>query len=325
VTEFSPSITSYEDEDGHRFRYALVRNTGASTLGVHFSAFSNRPFLWGPNRSPRNAPGYFQRLRMLGSDPTHHWLFICEEFGADGDGTYYTGERGDFFVERAVRRIIRTVLDQLGIEPHETVMIGSSGGATGALKFALEFDCRGVVAICPHIDLDICAALQGRMAHVAFICPDSDPLSEANHLYTRQISRLLDGRIAEGDTLPHLYVQSCRDDHGVFDEQVVPLVRTWSKAGQVEFDIRPVGGHTSDWAPRALLLDAVNRILADEVCDVEAYQTDPRFAGTRTRTPLWLRTRYRLGDIKRALVRAAERRRAEARRKVPPPQPRGDG
>lgn len=268
-------------------------------LGVHFSAFSNLPFLWGPNRAPRNAPGYFQRLKMLGTDTSHNWLFICEEFGAEGDGTYYTGEGGDFFVERAVHQILESVWAETGLDANSTVMIGSSAGATGALKFGLQTGAKGIVAISPHVDLDICAAKQGRMEHVAFLCPDGNPLAESNWPYTRQITNLVDTRLAAGDALPHLFVQTCADDDGVYEEQVLPLVMKWVGGGSVELDVRPEGGHTSDWATRPLILDAVSSLFDGRPCDVNAYNTQQRFAGARTGQPLWLTMRYRFGDVER--------------------------
>jgi hypothetical protein len=159
-------------------------------------------------------------------------------------------------------------------------------GATAALKFGLMLGVRGVVAIAPHIDLDICAARQNREPHVAFIVPDGDTQAEHNHRYTRQVRNLLAAH-DPARPLPDLFVQSSEDDAGVHDEQVIPLVEQWrAKGGRAWLDARPVGGHTSDWATKPLLLDAVARLQASEEIDLERYQRDPIFAGTIVRPTL---------------------------------------
>ena len=66
--------------------------------------------------------------------------------------------------------------------PAQTVVtMGSSMGATAALKFGLMLRVKGIVAISPHIDLDICAERQGRWRHVAVDLPDGDPLAPHNY------------------------------------------------------------------------------------------------------------------------------------------------
>jgi hypothetical protein len=152
---------------------------------------------------------------MLGSCTSHNWLFLCDQYGAFDNGTYYTGERGDFFVERATRHIIEKHIAKFDYSPDRTVLVGSSMGATAAIKFGLEMGVAGIVAVSPHIDLDIGAARQNRMREVAFICPDGAPLAEHNHQYTRQIRGCMERETVR--PLPRLFVQSCADDEGVHD------------------------------------------------------------------------------------------------------------
>src|SRR5262249_40633274 len=103
--------------------------------------------------------------------------------------------------------------------------------------------------------------------------------------------------------LPRLFVQSCADDAGVHHEQVIPLVERWrSLGGMADLDVRPRGGHTSDWATRALLLDATGRILRGESIDPERYATDPAFAGSQTRQPLSHRLRRAASRTRRRLL-----------------------
>jgi hypothetical protein len=277
---FEPSFKRYVDPEGREFDYVRVRHRGSEGLGIHFSAFFGE---WGNKKRTReNFKGYFHRMRMLGSCPDHDWLFVCDPFGAQQNGTYYTGEKGDLFVERATFAIIEQEMAHREHGFDRVVTLGSSMGGTGALVAGLRFGVAGIVAVCPHIDLDICATQCTKWPEVAFACPDGDPASPANEFVTRRIRTLLRAASPQRPP-PALFLQSVADDFGVHAEQVLPLVQEWrERGGRVELDIRPEGGHTSDFAPRALLLDAVGRLMARHPIDVERYQTDPRFAGTPT-------------------------------------------
>jgi hypothetical protein len=285
-----PEVRTHVDAEGRRYRYVLIANPEARTLAVHFSAFFGE---WGNARPYRFAyQGYFHRLRLLGGATQHHWLFLCDEYGAESNGTYYTGEHGDLFVERAMYELIRRAMVEVGVGAHETVTLGSSMGATGALKFGLMLRLRGVVAVSPHIDLDIAADKCGRRRHVAFICPDGQEMSEANHRYTRQVRSLIEGWDSTSASPPRLFVQVCEDDPGVYREQVLPLAEAWGRAGgHVDLDVRTMGGHTSDWATRELLLDATAHILSGEALDIPKYQTRGPFLGQLARPPLSHRLR----------------------------------
>ncbi len=304
VVSVIPPISTYVDDHGREFDYALAINPGATALGIHFSAFYHGQ---SGNVYRDVHRGYFHRLKMLSVDQTKHWLFLTELHGADSNGTYYTGEKGDFYVERAMAQIIADTLEKTDTTPDRCVTFGSSMGATGAIKFALRFGMKGIVAIAPHVDLDICAARQNRMREVAFICPDGDPLSEANHRYTRQIRRELAERIESHAALPTLFIQSCRDDDGVHEEQVAPLVASWRDGGGIVYwDLRPTGGHTSEHSSRALLLDAADHLLAGEEIDVKRYQSGGEFAGTPARPLMRVRLRSQVGQLRRQI---RERRR----------------
>jgi len=231
---------------------------------------------------------------------------MCDEYGADRNGTYYTGAGGDMFVEHATQLIIEQVRDDIGTPADRMVTMGSSMGGTAALKFGLRLGVKGIVAVCPHIDLDTCAARQDRWRHVAFICPDGDPVGAQNWVYTRQVCRVLDAW--EGDPPPRLFVQSCADDKGVHQEQVLPLVDTWRrKGGKVDLDERPTGGHTSDWATRPLLLDATARILASENIDLLLYRAEPPYLGTPTRDPLSHQLRRRTSLTRKRVMKIISR------------------
>lgn len=296
--QWAAQVQEHRDGSGRVFRYVHVRHPGARGLVVHFSAFFGE---WGDARPYRKIfQGHFHRLRMLGDVGEHDWLFLCDEYGADSNGTYYTGKAGDFFVERAMLNLIGAVATQSDVPRSSIVTMGSSMGATAALKFGLMLGVRGIVAISPHVDLDICADRQGRWRHVGFIVPDGEPVAERNHIYTRQIRRLLMGMTPNGPP-PRLFVQACRDDEGVFNEQVEPLCAAWrAVGGSAVLDARRSGGHTSDYATRPLLLDAVARILDGRPIDVARYQRDRAFRGRTVSSGVLRDARKAAGRILRA-------------------------
>ena len=304
---WAEKVREHHDEHGRVFRYVHVRHPGARGLVVHFSAFFGE---WGDAAPYRKVfGGHFHRLRMLGDVEDHDWLFLCDEYGADGNGTYYTGEAGDLFVERAMLAVIGEAARESAVDASGIVTMGSSMGATAALKFGLMLGVKGIVAISPHIDLDICAVTQGRRRHVAFICPDGDPVAPHNWVYTRQVRRLVAD--PPHGLPPRLFMQACRDDDGVFREQVEPLCAAWRDAGGVvTLDARRSGGHTSEHATRAVLLDVVARILDGQPFDVRRYQRDRVFRGPSSAD---LTVRVLRGRVGRVL------RRTGLRRRRPPP------
>jgi hypothetical protein len=299
-TDFEPSFQTYIDPEGRALEYATVHHDGSTGLVVHLSAFFGS---WADHRVYRDQfQGYFHRLRMLGSHRDYDWLFLCDTNGAFHNGTYYTGKAGDLFVERAIVEITGREMSDRGHGPERLVTVGSSMGATGAIVLGLLLEAAGVVAISPHVKLDVAAELCNRLDEVAFICPDRDPSNPGNHFVTRRIDGLLEAG-ASAKRLPRLFVQSTADDVGVHNEQVLPLVNAWrEKGGSVDLDVRRVGGHEAIYGTRPLLLDAIAKIFAGDPIDVESYRTDPRFAATVLRKPLShrirsllrLRTRYRV-------------------------------
>ena len=228
--------------EGRLYNYVLYPGTG-DALCVHFSAFFGD---WGDRVENRDQfQGYFHRLRMFWPLREHTFLFLCDTFGADRNGTYYKGERNDFFVERATEAIIDDVRAQLGTPADRVVTLGSSMGATAALRLALKHQYAGAVAVSPHIDLDLCARYQGRQRHVAAVLGVEDVQAPEHFPVTREIRELA----CAVSSQPRLVLQSSRDDHGVHIEQVEPLVELWRRRGGATLnDFHAHGGHTSERA-----------------------------------------------------------------------------
>ena len=168
--------------------YNYVLYPGDSdVLCVHYSAFFGE---WGERRRARALyQGYFHRMRMFWPLTGYRFLFLCDTFGADQNGTYYKGEDGDWFVERAMNQILDEVQEREDVPADKVVMMGSSMGATAAVRFALDRQAAGAIAVSPHFDLDLCARHQGRARHVAAILGSQDVEDPRHFPVTREIRR----------------------------------------------------------------------------------------------------------------------------------------
>jgi len=234
---FEAARRVYTDPEGRQFHYVYFDN-GHRELGIHFSAFFGD---WGDAPKYRATfGGYFHRLRMLSSDESLDWLFLCDAYGADENGAYYIGRESDRFVERATRAILDDGLTQ----------------------------------------------------------------SADNQYLTREIRALVDERVRSRKSLPRLFVQSCRDDHGVHREQVRPIVDLWRTGGQVQLDHRWSGGHTSEFATREVILDATHRMMLGEGVNVNSYKWRPRFRPYGFTRGAALRCKRFLSRVVRALRRS---------------------
>ena len=237
--------------EGRDYSYVVLPGNG-QTLCIHYSAFFGE---WGDRRQTRAVfGGWFHRLRMFWPATEHSFLFLCDTFGADANGTYYKGVDGDFFVERAMDEIQTTVAEELAVDARHVVTLGSSMGATAALRFALRHDYAGAVAVSPHIDLDTSALTQGRLRHVAAMLGRSDVSTPELRPVTREIAMLVDTT----RPLPALVIQSMLDDHGVHEEQVLALVEAWRRGGgPVRTDYHATGGHTSEYATPEFFAESI--------------------------------------------------------------------
>lgn len=261
----------FVDECGREFFYVFVPRPNTKKVIVHFSAFFGD---WGDRKEYKDIyQGYFHRLKMLGPEEEYSSLFLCDQYGATKNGTYYLGEKGDLFVEKAISKIIESVFYINSFSFKNCVMLGSSMGATAALKFGLMYNVKGIIAISPHIDLDICAKMQGREVHVNFVCPDANAYNEENFYITRKIRNLVSKSNLKKE-LPILFLHSSVDDLGVYSEQVLPLYQAWkNEGGRVFLDTRKEGGHTSDYAHKQVILQVLDDIFYENNVNVKKLQS----------------------------------------------------
>ncbi len=238
------------------YPYVLLPGQG-NALCINYSAFFGE---WGERRRARSQyQGWFHRLRMFWPLVDYHFLFLCDTYGAEQNGTYYKGVNQDFFVERAIDRIQEEVAAKLGVDPRRTVTIGSSMGATAALRFALRHGYAGAVAVKPHIDLDISALRQGRLPHVTAVLGRND----VEHPELRPITREIRGLADRVRPLPRLVMQSNLDDHGVHSEQVMPLAQDLARGRRRVSDRVWRGRRALDDPRHGRVLHRCNRLVSE--------------------------------------------------------------
>jgi hypothetical protein len=116
LTKINPEISTYIDDTGRVFHYSLINNK-TDKLVIHFTAFFGD---WGDRKEYKKYyKGYFHRYRMFADQKGYNFLFVCDQYGA-------------------TQEIINTVVASLNIKWQNIITIGSSMGATGALKFGLK-------------------------------------------------------------------------------------------------------------------------------------------------------------------------------------------
>lgn len=235
----NPNTYTFVDNSNRVFNYSTIDNK-SNKLIILFTAFFGD---WGERAEYReHFQGYFHRYKMFNNVHDYNYLFLCDQYGHDNNGTYYTGYKGDFFVERAIDLIIDKVVHEFSISKENIITLGSSMGGYAALKFAIQKKMMGAIAIHPHIYLDISAKFQNREDHVKYTLPDGDTQSQYNYSYTRKISRLINNEYFH--PLPRIFIHSCQDDYGVYNEQVIPFLNEFKAlGGQFEFSSLQKGGH----------------------------------------------------------------------------------
>lgn len=121
--------------EGHRLRY-YFQPGDSEWLIVSFSSF--------PGKWRRARYNYVRTL----SGYRANRLFILDNFGARKKGSYYLGQNGDFFIERAVVGLIEETARKCGAK--KRIFLGSSKGGTSAVYFGMKYGCDVIVAGAPQ-------------------------------------------------------------------------------------------------------------------------------------------------------------------------------
>ena len=113
-------------------KYFLQKNRHSSDLVVVYSAF--------PETGKPASYHYVTTLSKIKANK----LFLLDEYGPEGRGCYYLGERWNFAVEANVKALLKKVKRELAIR--RTVHVGSSKGGYAALYFGLDENKDDIIA-----------------------------------------------------------------------------------------------------------------------------------------------------------------------------------
>ncbi len=112
--------------NGTRLKYLLFQGN-KDALIVVFSAYNEKPLY-----------NYVRSLKGIKATR----LYIKDDFGANGKGSYYLGENGNHNVEKTVYELIEKQIMEIGIIDSSTklIFVGSSKGGYAALNFAAMYN-----------------------------------------------------------------------------------------------------------------------------------------------------------------------------------------
>ncbi len=134
--KYKHEIQKKENVFQGRLKYVLEKQTGSKILVVVFSGFA------GKGGARYNYMETLQNMKV-------NRLFILDDYGyRQKQGTYYLGEKGDFYVEKMVLALIPQVMEQLNAS--YLVTAGSSKGGSCAIYFGLKLKARAIIAGVPQ-------------------------------------------------------------------------------------------------------------------------------------------------------------------------------
>ena len=108
----------------------------SDVLFVGFSGF--------PGKIQKPLYNYVRTLKPVNANK----LFILDNYGYNGCGSYYLGENGDWFMPEQIKELICETQEKYGIK--KTVMFGSSKGGTSALYYGMMCSADVVIAAAPQ-------------------------------------------------------------------------------------------------------------------------------------------------------------------------------
>lgn len=117
-------------------KYVFIKGEIERPLIVSFSAF--------PGKGRKSVYNYVATLKRVNCSK----LFILDNFGYKGGGSYYLGENGNWFVPDQVISLIEKVKNENGLT--RLITLGSSKGGTAALYFAIKCNAEFAVIGAPQ-------------------------------------------------------------------------------------------------------------------------------------------------------------------------------
>lgn len=158
-------------------------------------------------------------------------IFILDDYGFDQRGVFYLGEKMDFFVERAVKKLLEEITGQRKYQ--KIICTGSSKGGYAALNFGLEIPDSVIITGAPQYYLgnylnDKANALEKTLNFITGAKYDTVPEPKMKELN----DHLKDKMIRQRDTekKPKVYIHYSIKEH-TYQEHIRDLLDDMKESG----------------------------------------------------------------------------------------------
>jgi hypothetical protein len=201
------------------------------------------PYLWRPASNPAQARTLVLLHGHGGNDKPSYsadqgWnvLVPLDRYGLGGDGSWWLGEGGDFFVMRMLHRLIERIRRRIGGD-RGLYFSGSSMGGYGAILHGMLLGARAVYANAAQTRLNGTAFDAAIPAMGAVLGGTTPPYADLGSMVRASAPR----------SLPVMFLGFNRFDHEkqrYFEEHLVPFLAACASSGaNVAPTVYPVPGH----------------------------------------------------------------------------------
>lgn len=193
-------------------KYLFIEKKKSDRLLVVFSGF--------PPEGKKGVYNYVLKFRDLNCNK----LYILDDFGNDGKGSYYLGENKNMFIERAVSELIDFVAHGAKIQKDKIMTAGSSKGGYAALYFAFKYGYGTALSGAPQVLLGNYLSHPANSNVMSYICGDIK-IDDINYL-----NRVLLDVIKDSEHSPALYLHVSANEHH-YKDHMIPLIELLDSKG----------------------------------------------------------------------------------------------
>lgn len=126
---------TFRMENGKVIKYLFLRRK-SNELVIAFSGFS------GEGKKPK-----YNYIRTL-KDINKNQIYILDDFGYCKAGSYYLGEKGDYFLEKEIPKLINNIKKKYNIT--KTYTIGTSKGGWASLYYGIMLEVNTIICGAPQ-------------------------------------------------------------------------------------------------------------------------------------------------------------------------------
>lgn len=224
-------------------KYLFFRNKKSNRLLIIFSGF--------PRQDQKSVYNYVLKFRKVNCNK----LYILDDFGFNKRGSYYLGEKNDFFVEDAVQKLIEEKRKLCNINKEDIITAGTSKGGFASLYFSIKYKYGYAFAGSPQIKVgDYLMNVDSKILKVIMGNEDIKNIEYLNELIFNLINKQ--------KKLPRLFLHVGKKEHH-YDNHMLPLIKFLEKKGfDYELDLGDYENHndTGKYFPQ-YLINKVRKII----------------------------------------------------------------